>query len=161
MSGIVGHLGSKSRVIGFQSPASGGVSNTLPQFSVPAVAGQDQSPDEGVMISVSKGDGGNNVGRFGSYKVFSGPTSAGRISLEPIYYGSYFIIVGDNGAYRFVDIVVSGMTTFHVLHSLQTMNDGGTSAVTRTYSGDSKLNLAMASSFKLSIFEFHGYPTAS
>ena len=161
MSGIIGHLGSRSRVIGFQSNASMGVSNTLPQFSVPAVAGQDQSPDEGVMISVSKGDGGNNVGRFGSYKVFSGPTSAGRISLEPIYYGAYFVVVGDNGAFRFVDVVVSGMTVATVLHSVETKNDGNSSAVSRTYTGDSKLNLAMASSFKLSIFEFHGYPTAS
>ena len=161
MSGILGHLGSRSGAMGIRSPATRKTSNTVPQFNTVNIAGQDQSPDEGVMIGISKGDSGTNHGRFGSYKVFTTSSSPYRVSTEPIYYGAFLVVVGDNGAFRFVDVVVTGMTVATVLHSIETKNDGDSSGVSRVYSGDSKLNLAMASSFKLSIFEFHGYPTAS
>jgi len=164
MSGIIGHLGSKSGVVGKAfSPATLGYSNTYPQFKI-GKGGVDQS----MLIGMAKGDLMPNTPLIGIAKIFDCATGSGT-GIDPAnasnaYYGAFYIIVGDRGAGRFIDVVIGGLTAVSTLHQLTVKEDSGGDLDSRTYSMGSQLKVVMgghSGEYNVSVFQYLGYPTAS
>ena len=158
MSGVIGGAEQRTRLLG--SPATLGDSLTAPQYWI----GNGMEQIDGMCIGMAKGDGMPNAPHIGIKKKYA-VTSA--TTLDPAnagncYYGGFWVVIGDRGSARFVEVLIGGMSTVSLLHTHVVKNDGSSSLDARTYTCDNQLNLAMASnSYKVATFMYLGYPTAS
>lgn len=157
MTGIINTISSKTRTIGKADH---------PYFELSTPSGK--TPDIGMLIGFGKGDLMPNIPLIGIKKTFDVTTSATNIdvvNVSNVYYGGFFVVVGDRGAGRFIDVLVAGMTSVSsAFGSLTVKDDGGSSLDSRTYTCSNQLHLAMgghSGEYNVATFCYLGYPTAS